>query len=68
MIIAFLIAAPIAYFVMSQWLTDFAYRIDIRWWVFPLAGLISFAVALCTVAYQAVKASLANPLDAIRYE
>jgi putative ABC transport system permease protein len=63
-----LIAWPIAWYVMSRWLQDFAYRIDIGWWVFALAGGLALIIALITVSTQAIKAALANPLEALRYE
>ncbi|MCB9295669.1 MAG: hypothetical protein H6559_21470 [Lewinellaceae bacterium] len=53
---------------MDQWLENFAYRIEIRWWVFALAGMIAIAVALLTVSFQSVKAALANPVEALRSE
>jgi putative ABC transport system permease protein len=63
-----LIAWPIAYFVMNKWLQNFAYRIDIGWWVFALAGGIALIIALLTVSYQAIRAALTNPVEALRYE
>jgi len=62
------IAWPAAYFAMNQWLQDFAYRIDIGWWVFALSGSIALLIALLTVSTQAIKAALANPVEALRYE
>jgi len=67
-LLANLIAWPIAYFTMNNWLQDFAYRIDIGWWVFALAGGIALLIALITVSTQAIKAALANPVEALRYE
>ena len=67
-IVANLIAWPIAWYAMNRWLQNFAYRIDITWWVFALAGGVTLVIALLTVSFQAVKASLANPVDALRYE
>jgi len=66
--LANLVAFPIAYFAMNKWLQDFAYRIDIGWWVFALAGGIALLIALLTVSTQAIKAALANPVEALRYE
>lgn len=63
-----LIAWPLAWFVMSRWLEDFAYRIEIEWWVFIIAGALALLVALLTVIYQAIKAALANPVESLRYE
>jgi putative ABC transport system permease protein len=63
-----LIAWPLAYFAMNKWLQDFAYRIDISWWMFALAGGLALLIALLTVSTQAIKAALANPVEALRYE
>ncbi|MGH7452479.1 MAG: ABC transporter permease, partial [bacterium] len=63
-----LIAWPLAYFAMNKWLQDFAYRIDMGWWVFALAGGIALLIALLTVSTQAIKAALANPVESLRYE
>ncbi len=63
-----LISWPLAYFAMNKWLQDFAYRIEIGWWVFALAGGTAFLIALLTVSTQAIKAALANPVEALRYE
>jgi putative ABC transport system permease protein len=53
---------------MNKWLQDFAYRIDISWWVFVLSGGIALLIALVTVSYQAIKAATANPVESLRYE
>jgi putative ABC transport system permease protein len=63
-----LVAWPIAYFAMNQWLQGFAYRIEIGWWMFALAGGLALLIALVTVGIQAIKAALANPVEALRYE
>ncbi|MEE9465262.1 MAG: hypothetical protein V3W14_06815 [Candidatus Neomarinimicrobiota bacterium] len=63
-----LLAAPLAWYAMHRWLADFAYRVDIGMLPFVAAALLVVVVALSTVAYQAVKAAIANPVDAIRYE
>jgi putative ABC transport system permease protein len=63
-----LIAWPLGYFVMNEWLQNFAYRINIGWWVFVLAGGSALLIALLTVSTQALKAALANPVEALRYE
>jgi putative ABC transport system permease protein len=67
-LLANIIAWPIAYFVMNWWLQDFAYRIDLGWLVFALAGGASIGIALLTVSTQAIKAALANPANSLRYE
>ncbi|PWK26148.1 ABC-type antimicrobial peptide transport system permease subunit [Arcicella aurantiaca] len=67
-IIAIFIASPIAYYFMNEWLQDFAYRINIEWWFFALAGVIAIIIALLTVSYQAIKAAIANPVKSLRTE
>jgi putative ABC transport system permease protein len=67
-LIAFVIAFPVAWWAMNKWLQSFAYRIHISWWVFVLAGLLSVAIALLTVSFQAIKAALANPARSLRTE
>jgi putative ABC transport system permease protein len=67
-LIAFLIASPIAYFIMHQWLLDFAYRINIEWWVFALAGILAVAIALATISTQAIRAAAMNPAKSLRTE
>lgn len=66
--IAFVLATPIAYWSMNKWLENFAYRINIEWWVFALAGCLALAIALLSVTYQAIKVALVNPVEALRYE
>ena len=63
-----LIAWPLAWLAINRGLQDFAYRIDIAWWVFALAGGLALGIALVTVGTQAVKAALANPIESLRYE
>ena len=67
-IIAFILASPAAWYFMNQWLQDFAYRIQINWWIFLLAGTIAVIIALLTISTQAVKAAIANPVKALRSE
>jgi putative ABC transport system permease protein len=66
--IAILIASPVAWFAMHGWLQDFAYRIEIGWWIFLIAGLIAVLIALATVSFQAIKAAIANPVKSLRVE
>jgi putative ABC transport system permease protein len=63
-----LIAWPVAYYFMNKWLKDFAYRIEITWWMFVLSGGIALVIALATVSFQAVKAATANPVESLKYE
>ena len=67
-LLANIIAWPIAYFAMNRWLQNFVYHIDIGWWTFILAGGLALVIALATVSYQSIKAALANPADSLRYE
>ena len=67
-ILSLVIAAPLAYFFMKKWLQDFAYSIEIHWWVFALAGLVAVAIAFLTVSFQSIKAALANPAKSLRSE
>jgi len=67
-LVANLVAWPVAYFAMNKWLQNFAYRINIDWWIFALTGGLALLIALLTVSAQAIKAALANPVEALRYE
>jgi len=67
-IVSFVFAIPLAYAAMQRWLADFAYRIDLGWGVFVLAGVLAIGIALATVSYQAIRAAVANPIDSLRYE
>lgn len=66
--IALLIASPLAWWGTSQWLKDFAYKVDVAWWVFGLAGVLAAGIALLTVSFQSVKAALVNPVKSLRSE
>ena len=66
--IAFVIATPIAYYAMDKWLQNFAYRTQLSWWVFALAGLMALVIALLTVSWQSWLAARRNPVEALRYE
>ena len=63
-----LVAVPVAWYFMNQWLHNFAYRIAIGWWIFALAGVLSALIALCTVGYQSIRAALVNPVKSLRSE
>jgi putative ABC transport system permease protein len=67
-IVSIVIATPVAWWAVSTWLTDFAYRIDIEWWVFVTAGLMAIAVALLTISFQSIKAAMTNPVKSLRAE
>ena len=66
--IAFVIATPIAWYYMHQWLQDYAYRINISWWLFAVGGLVAIIIALATISFRAVKAAMANPVNSLRTE
>ena len=65
---AFIIATPLAYYFMGKWLEDFAYRIELQWWMFALAGMAVIALAFLTMSFQSIKAAMANPVDSLRSE
>jgi len=65
---SFVVAFPAAYFFMEKWLSDFAYRVDIQWWMFAAAGAAALGIAFLTVSFQSVKAALANPVKSLRSE
>ena len=65
-VIAFLIAAPVAWWVMNQWLLDFAYRLPVSWWIFALAAVLALLISLFTIGYRAIRAASANPTDSLR--
>jgi putative ABC transport system permease protein len=67
-LIAFVVASPIAYFGMDRWLQNFAYRTDIYWWVFAIAAILSTAIAFATVSFQSIKAAVMNPVKSLRSE
>jgi putative ABC transport system permease protein len=67
-LVAFLIAVPVAWVGMSRWLEDFAYRINISVWVFLWAGISALLIALLTIGYQSIKAAIANPVKSLRTE
>jgi len=67
-IIALMIATPLAWYFMNKWLQDFAYRISIGWLTFMIAGVLAFFIAFVTIALQAVKAGVANPVQSLRTE
>jgi len=66
--VAIVIASPLAWWAMNKWLEDFAYRIDMEWWMFAAAGLLAITIAMLTVSFQAIKAAIANPVNSLRNE
>jgi putative ABC transport system permease protein len=67
-LIAIVVASPLAWWVMNKWLQDFAYRIQISWWIFAAAGAAALVIAMLTVSFQAIKAAIANPVKSLRTE
>lgn len=67
-LVANVVAWPIAYFAVKKWLENFAYRIDIDIWAFVFAGVLAFLIAAFTVSFQALKAALTDPVKSLRYE
>ena len=67
-IVSFVIAAPVAWLIMHNWLQSYAYRITISWWIFGIAGLMAFVIALSTLSFQAIKAAMANPVKSLKTE
>ena len=67
-LLSIIIASPIAWYAMNNWLKDFAYHISIQWWVFAATGLLAIIIALLTVSYQSIRAALMNPVKSLRSE
>lgn len=67
-VIALVVAAPLAWFFMNKWLENFAYRTSIPWWVFIAVGAMAVIIALATVSFQAIRAALANPVESLKSE
>ncbi|GAB4029114.1 ABC transporter permease [Spirosoma jeollabukense] len=66
--IALVLGTPLAYFAMKRWLADFAYRVELDWWLFALAGLLAVGIAFFTVSFQSIRAALVNPVKSLRSE
>jgi putative ABC transport system permease protein len=66
--IAFIVAVPAGYYFINKWLQEFAYRVDIAWWMFALAGVLTILVAIVTMSFRTMKAALANPVKSLRTE
>lgn len=65
---SFIVAAPVGWFFMTKWLQDFAYRTNITWWIFAVAGGSALLIALVTVSFQSIKAAMANPVEILKTE
>jgi putative ABC transport system permease protein len=65
-LIAVVLAIPLSFYLMHEWLKEFAYRIDITWQSFAVAGVLSFSIALATVSFQSIRAALSNPVDSLK--
>ena len=66
--LAFIIATPIAWWFMSKWLEDFAFRIELKWWIFVVTGIVALLIALITLSFQAIRAAIANPVKSLKAE
>jgi ABC-type antimicrobial peptide transport system permease subunit len=67
-LIASVIAFPIAWWMMNKWLEDFPYRVNISWWIFGIAAIAALVIALITVSFQTIKAAVTNPVNSLRSE
>ena len=65
---ALVFAIPLSYYLMSHWLNNFAYKTSLDWWIFTLAGMIAFIIAILTVSWQSWRAATKNPVEALRYD
>lgn len=65
-VIAIVIASPLAWYIMNQWLQNFAYKVSVSWWMFAVTGVLAVFIALATVSFQAIKSALANPVKSLR--
>ena len=63
-----IIATPFSWYAMTQWLNEYAYRVELHWWVFAIAGTIALMIAVVTISFQAFKAARANPIKSLRTE
>jgi putative ABC transport system permease protein len=68
LIIAFVVAAPVAYYITNRWLETFAYKISLHWWVFVLCWLLMVAIVVATICMQTYKAATKNPIEALKTE
>ncbi|MEJ0057920.1 MAG: FtsX-like permease family protein [Bacteroidota bacterium] len=68
LLLTFFIATPVAYYLMGQWLQDFAYRIELSWWIIASGALLTVVIVFATISYQSIRAALTNPIDSLRSE
>ncbi len=66
--VSFIIASPIAYYIMNKWLENFAYKTTLSWWIFALAGLMALGIAMLTISWQSWRAATRNPVESLKYE
>ncbi|MCG8374078.1 MAG: ABC transporter permease, partial [Balneolales bacterium] len=66
--LGFLVASPIAWYLMNEWLQDYAYKIEISPWIFVLSGLVAIVIAFATISFQSIKAALSNPVESLKNE
>jgi putative ABC transport system permease protein len=62
------LASPVAWWAMNKWLQDFAYQVNLSWWIFAIAGVLVIAIAFATISFQSVKAALVNPVKSLKAE
>ena len=67
-VLSFAVACPLAWFIMSKWLENFAYKTTLSWWIFVISGVVALVVATLTVSWQSWRAATQNPVEALRYE
>lgn len=67
-VIAIVIASPLAWYFMNNWLQDYAYRINIQWWIFALAGVIAIVISIMTISFQSMTVAVTNPVKSLRTE
>ena len=67
-LLAFFIATPLAYYLLRQWMQNFAYKTGIVWWIFVVAGMLAVIISLITISWYSIKAARQNPVDSLRYE
>ena len=66
--LAIIVSLPIGWYMMSKWLEDFSYRIEVQWWMLLLAAFLAIGIAILTVGYQSIRAAIVNPVKSLRAE